>query len=92
MPRDYIGIVMHAASGQVVVVIDPDDDSELDDPCWQAITCTLPEDPVDPEVTPLAETLPVDDGSTYIVKAPRSNYEDPLTLEDVAYLAEYYSS
>ena len=94
MASEFIGIVVHGASGQVVAVIDPDNDSELDDPCWQAITCTPP---VDPEVTPMAssdeapETLPTDDGSTYIVKSPRSNYEDGLTLDDVANLAAQYS-
>jgi len=34
MPSEFIGVVRNAETGLVLMVINPDDDSELDNPRW----------------------------------------------------------
>jgi hypothetical protein len=98
MASDYIGVIVGANSGIVVAVINPDDDSELDNPRLLLLQTSAPlYRMVDPsaytltdgssDIGPFYEMLRDDPGPrepVTMVRVPRDQYARALSMEDVA--------
>lgn len=71
MASEYIGCVISATTGKIVAVINPDDDSELDNPRWLLFRWS-----------PKGESIETD--AMRMVKIRRADYESKRSMVEVA--------
>jgi len=87
MAAEFIGLVCGSTTGRIYAVINPDDDSELDNPRHLLLKVGVvelpeippPEDPDEPQQQPPALREPLT-----MVRIPRGEYEACLSMDDVA--------
>lgn len=72
MASNFVGVVRDVETGGVIAVINPDDDSELDNPRWLLFR---------PGKTAAIE----------LVRVPRGEYTEAMTMEQLAALVERMS-
>jgi hypothetical protein len=86
--QKYIGVIIGANTGQIYAVINPDDDSELDNPrllMLQASAGQIMPINFDPDNPPRLEDLPQYEREPMrMVKVPRGQYEAANSMDVVA--------